>query len=158
METNKTQKIRFKFSALVWILMVSAVLITATGLALNVISFFNYVNFNTVKAVTYAIVTLIDLALLVFLTALIVYPYYIIDKESLVIRLGLFVKRIKLSDVTKAVVFKKSKKLVVYFNNSEFIVILINERKYQLFVEGLRAFNRNIFYDETDETEKNQNI
>lgn len=134
--------------------MVLAILVVATGLVLNVRNFLEYIPFNTIKAVTYGIITILDLALLVFLTALIVYPYYVFDDIYLKIRLGVFIRKIKLSDITKVTVFKKSKKLVVYFNTTDYTVILINERKYQLFIDQLRAFNHNIFYDENDESEK----
>ena len=71
---------------------------------------------------------------------------YSLKKGNLYVRFGFFVSKTKVSDVIGITHFKKSDKLVIYFKDQTFSVVVIAKEKYDDFVLILRELNKSIFF------------
>ena len=137
---------KFRYSLTVWILLAVVVVSSAIGLAWNI---YNVIFYNTVdafKTASYIIIALLTLALLILSLSIILYGKYVIKKEHLVSYFGFIKTKILLTDITEVVHFKKSDKLVAYFKDDSFTVIVISPEEYSNFVIALREVNPQIYY------------
>ncbi len=142
------KKFRFKYAPSVWILLSIVLLLSVAGLSWNV---FNLVEFlslsNTFKLISSAIVTLICFFLTAFVLSVIFYGNYVIKGEYLYTFFGFFKSKYKINDIVCVSLFKKSNKLVVYFAEQTYTVIVIDPNLYDEFVISLRNVNQKIIYD-----------
>ena len=63
------------------------------------------------------------------------------------IRFGFIRSKIKIDNVVQFSHFKKSNKLVMYFKNAEYTVIIISPEEYESFILAVRDINQRIIYD-----------
>ena len=140
-------KFRFKYSPLVWVLLVVVLLLALSGLVWNVFNLITYLDFGTTKLIINLLLVVLNALFLLFVLSVIVYGRYLIKNDKLVCCLGVIRTTYKIKDVTEITHFKKSDKLVVYFTDASYTVIVISPTKYDDFILALRSKNRRITFD-----------
>ena len=138
---------KFRYSTTVWILLALVVILSVSGLAWNVFNVFAYKGTDTFKIISYVIIAILTLCLFIFSVSAVLYGRYVIKKDCVTVYFGLFKTKIALNEITEVVHFKKSNKLVAYFTNDSYSVIIISPEDYSNFVLALREVNPKIVYD-----------
>ncbi len=139
---------RFKYTPTVWVLLIAVLILSASGLGLNI---FNLVELyslaNTFKLISYAVIVFITLCLSIFVLSVIFYGKYVIKGQTICVCFGFFKSKYKIDDIVCFSLFKKSNKLVAYFADQTYTVIVIDESFYDDFVLSVRKINPKIIYD-----------
>ena len=142
------KKFRFKYAPSVWILLSLVLLLSVAGLIWNIFNLTSYLSLShTFKIVSSAIISIICLFLTAFVLSVLFYGNYIIKGDYLYTCFGFFKAKYKIKDIVCISLFKKSNKLVVYFLEQSYTVIVIDENLYDDFVLSLRKINQQIIYD-----------
>ena len=71
---------------------------------------------------------------------------YVVKDGFVYVWFGLFLSKTDVKDISCFVHFKKSNKLVVYFNDNKYAVIMLSPDKYDDFVLAVREFNQQIAF------------
>ncbi len=142
------KKFRFKYAPSVWILLSIVLLLSVAGLIWNIFNFVEFLSLShTFKVFSSAIISLVCLFLTVFVLSVIFYGNYLIKGDFLFNNFGFFKSKLKIEDIVCISLFKKSNKLVAYFSDQTYTVIVIDENLYDVFVVSLRNVNTKIIYD-----------
>ena len=140
-------KFKFKYSALVYILLILSLALCVAGLVWNVFNAINFAGNNTFKLISSCVIVALSGALFVLILGVIFYSRYIIKDGYLYTCFGFVKSKTPLTEVIEVTKFKKSNKLVVYFSTEEYTVIVISPEFYDDFVVALRNGNKSIVYD-----------
>ena len=138
---------RFKYSLTVWVLLGVVLALSLIGLAWNVFNLTEYLCAGAFKITVYALIIAITSLLTVFVISMLVYAKYVIKGGYLITRFGLISNKELIENVVQITHFKKSNKLVVYFKDDKYTVIVINENEYESFILAMREVNKKIIYD-----------
>ena len=142
------KKFRFNYAPSVWVLLVAVLILSIGGLVWNIFNLVELYSFNnTLKIVSYSLIAFITLCLTVFVLSVIFYGNYVIKGEYLYTYFGFFRAKYSINDIVCISLFKKSNKLVVYFKEQTYTVIVIDESLYDDFVLSIRKINPKIIYD-----------
>lgn len=142
------KKFRFKYAPSVWILLSLVLLLSVAGLIWNVYNLLEFLSLsNGFKVVSSIIISAICLFLTIFVLSVLLYGNYVIKGDYLYTYFGFFKAKYKIEDILCISLFKKSNKLVVYFSEQTYTVIVIEENLYDEFVLSLRKVNQKIIYD-----------
>ena len=148
---------RFRYSTIAWILMGLVAVLCAGGLTLNIFNIFQYRWAESLKIVSYSLIALINLLLLVFVISVMAYGRYSIKNNFLYMYLGFIRVKSDINDIIEITHFKKSNKLVVYFKDDKYSVIVISPKEFDDFIMSLRNNNPKIYYDERIDGEDTPN-
>lgn len=140
-------KFPFKYSTFIHIALAVVLIASLGGLAWNIFNLISYVYLGVFKIIMYSVIILLNLALCILALSLIFFGQYVINEKHLICCFGFIRSRYSISDITQVVLFKKSNKLVVYFNNNKYTVILISPAMYEDFTIALRKHNPSITYN-----------
>lgn len=146
------KKFRISYSPLVLILIFAVVLISAAGLITNVITVINYLKSNFFLAVVYGALTLLTALLFSESLAIVFYGRYVFKKGKLYSFFGFIYSKTDVKEVAAVQVFKKTDKLVLYFTDEKYTVILIPPEKYGDFIVALLKENPDVKYLTGDES------
>lgn len=142
------KKFRFKYAPSVWVLLIAVLLFSVGGLIWNIFNLVELYSFKkTINIISYAIIILITCALTIFVLSVIFYGNYVIKGDFLYVYFGFFKTKYKIEDIVCISLFKKSNKLVAYFKEQTYTVIVIDESFYDEFVLSIRKINQQIIYD-----------
>lgn len=148
---------RFKYSTLVWVLLSLVLALSLCGLVWNVFSIIEYAGLNTIKVLSASVLTALCLLLTIVSVSIMLYGKYVIKGDTLYTYFGIIRSKLEISKITQIIHFKKSDKLVAYFNQKDFIIILIAPAFYDAFTLALREVNKAIIYDNKIEGEDTPN-
>ena len=140
------KKFKFKFSGFVFFLLSVVLIVCFISLALNVYNLIHYIKTPLFKVLPYILYIVITLFLIAVVLGIMLFSSYSLKKGNLYVRFGFFVSKTKVSDVIGITHFKKSDKLVIYFKDQTFSVVVIAKEKYDDFVLILRELNKSIFF------------
>ncbi|MBQ8426507.1 MAG: hypothetical protein IJX16_01965 [Clostridia bacterium] len=140
------KKFRFKYSTSVWVLLMLVVVLSTAGMVWNIFNLKEYVWAGAFKITVYALIVAITAFLSVFAISIMVHGLYVIKKDCLYTQFGFVGSKVKISEITEITHFKKSNKLVAYFKDEKYTVIVIDEQNYDEFVKYLREINKEIKY------------
>jgi hypothetical protein len=138
---------KFKYSIAVWVLLALVLILSTVGIIWNVYNFIFFIKESTVKAVAYLLIVLLTLFLFVFVLSVILYGRYVIKGDYLTQYFGLLKTKTPVKDIAEITHFKKSDKLVIYFVDRKYTVIVIQKELYEQFILALREANPAIVYD-----------
>lgn len=139
------KKFTFKFTKTLWVLSVVLLLISLFGMVWSIINLVKGWGFGAKSIISNALLIIVDLALFIFCVSLTFFKSYTVTDEYLFTRFGLLKFKIKLSDITEVTVFEKQKKLVVYFSENKYTVIIIDEDEHDAFANALKEKNSLIY-------------
>ncbi len=154
---RKMKRFRFKYSTAVWLLLSLVVILSATGMFWNIFNIKEYAWAGAFKITVYALIVLITAFLTVFAISVMLYGYYLIKGEFLYTQFGFISSKLKISEITEITHFKKSDKLVIYFENNKFAVIVISPTEYEDFIKSIREINQKIIYSTKIDGEETPN-
>ena len=138
---------KFKYSPVIWILLIIVLALSIVGLGWNVFSAVEFWGINTTKTIS-AVLTCALCAFLGFVSASIMLcGKYVVTKDAIVSYMGIIKSVFPLDEITEITHFKKSDKLVVYFKPDKFVVIVIDPSLYADFIASVRSQNPSIGYD-----------
>ena len=141
------KKFRFNYSVLVWALLALVILLLSGGLIYNIYNLISFLNDGAYKIAAYSLIILVNAFILVFAVSVVFYGKYIIKDKKLYSYFGFIRTSVNTDDIVQITHFKKSDKLVVYFKDAKYTVIIISPDKYEEFIFALREQNTHIIYD-----------
>ena len=146
---------RFKFSPIVWILIIVVLGLLIAGVVLNVSNLINFWGYDTLDTVTYILTGIMDLALFTATILFMINSKYVITKEQIKYVMWGTTKKIPLNKIYEIAFYKLSNKLVLRLVDGDYTVVMIDSKNYQKFVDVLRSFNSQILYQEENTENKN---
>ena len=144
---------KIKYSPLIWSLLTLVIVLSLCGLAWNVFSMIEFLGLNITKVISAGILSVLCLALVIFSLSIVFYGKYIVKGNYLVSYFGIIKSKIDIGEITHVIHFKKSDKLVVYYGEKSFVIILVSPVFYEEFTLSLREVNKSIVYDNRIEGE-----
>lgn len=141
------KKFRFKYSPLVLTLLILVVAFSIAGLILNIFNVIEYAKFGSDKLFTYSITLFLDFLLTVFALSVLFYGYYVIKGDKFYAFFGFIRSSFQIKDIISFAHFKKSDKLVAYFKNGKYTVIVIDKNEYDAFITEIRKINPEILFE-----------
>ncbi len=144
---------RFRYPTIVFVLLVVVILASLAGIVWNVYNFIAFFQFNVVKGIMYAVVVLLTTLLLVISVSMTFYGRYVIKNNKLFACFGVIKSVYNLDDAIEITLFKKSNKLVLYFKDATYTVVVIDPADYDEFVIAVREVNPQIIFDKKIEGE-----
>lgn len=144
---RKKEIFKFKYSPVVWVLLSLVVVLSAAGLVWNVYSIVEYTFFGGIKTVSHTLMIIITAALILFVISVMVYGRYVVTEKYLIQYFGLVKNKTELSKIIAITHFKKSDKLVAYFSDQKYTVIVISPTLYDTFVLSVRDKNPSVVFD-----------
>lgn len=148
------KKYKVQFSPLIIVLLAVCEVLLVLGLTFSIISLVNSFKLSTVIILTRILITLLNLMIFVFSVSVVFFSKYTLKKEYLILNIGFISTKYKVSDVVEINLFKKTNKLVVYFKDYKYTVIVISPQKYEDFIKDLREINSSIVFGQKTEEEK----
>ena len=144
---------RFKYSIAVWVLLSLVLALTAGGIVWNIFNLIEYSWAGAFKIIIYSVIIALTACLFVFDFCAMVYGRYVIKNGFLYTCFGLIKSKVELGAVTQITHFTSSNKLVVYFSDQKYSVVVIPPERYDDFIKAVRENNHAILYNSyTDET------
>lgn len=141
------KKFRFKYSPVIWLLLSIVIVISLTGMIWNIFNIKEYAWAGAFKITIYALIVIITACLAIFALSVMVWGFYIIKNDCLYTQFGFINNKVKISSITQITHFKKSDKLVIYFEDNKYSVIVIAPNEYSEFIKTIRQINPKIIYN-----------
>ena len=138
---------KFHYSSVLWVMLILVITLALTGLVWNAYNLIYFINSGIDKIISYSLIVLATGALGVIAFSVAFFGRYVIKDGLLVTYFGVFSSKVDVNEITEVVHFKKSNKLVVYFADQKFSVVLIAPEKYDDFVIALRDKNPKIRFN-----------
>ncbi len=143
----KMKKYKFKYSLAVWLLLFAIAVLCAVGLVWNVLSALEYANLYPIKSVAGWVSALLCAGLLAFALSVIFSGRYFIKGDYLYTKFGFFTIKTEIDKIYQFTHFKKSDKLVMYFEDGRYTVIVISPKEYEDFILSVRKQNPSVLYN-----------
>ena len=140
------KKFKFRFPPFVWVLLLAGFIVCVLALCINVYNLTQYIHYDLFKFLPFIIYSAIALFLIFVVFSILFFSEYSFKNGYLYVHFGIFYSKTKLDKVVGVTHFKKSDKLVVFFNDQTFSVIVIAKEQYDAFVENLKELNKQIFF------------
>ncbi len=141
------QKFRIKVSFFVNALLALCAIVAGYIAATTFITLLKTQNDGIVRIlISVALLCLAAFLLALFLSSLI-YQYYRINDGKLKMCLGFIVITYSINDISEVIYYKDKRKLVAYYGEDKFTIILLSEEKHEDFIKELRKINPEIIYD-----------
>lgn len=144
-DTN-IKKFKFKYSKTVWVLLVVAMILTAIGAVWNIYNAVTLKSVGSFKKISYIIVAVICFAIFVTCLSMAVYGRYVVKDKYVYCRFGYVFTKYEIKDIVEIKLFSKTQKLVVYFKDLTFTVIVIDKSKYDEFISAVKEHGGRIEY------------
>lgn len=138
---------KFKYSPVVWVLLSLVLALSLAGLTWNVYALIQNSWAGGVKVFSHVAMVIITAFLIIFVLSVMIYGRYLINDKFLVQYFGLIKIKTPISSLVQITHFKKSDKLVVYFDDQKYTVIVIDKSLYDEFVMRVREVNSNVIFD-----------
>ncbi len=138
---------RFRYTKTVWVLLILVLILSGVGVAWNVFNLITFINEGIVKPIAYTLIILLTGFLFAFVISVMVCGRYIIKDDCLYERFGFLYSKTPLDQIVSLIHFKKSDKLVAYFKDAKYTVIVISPSEYDAFISAVRRINPAIAYD-----------
>ncbi len=149
MKNNKS--FRFKFSALIWVLLSALLVITLAGVGFNIYNLILVIKAHSTDVAVKAISLAVSALLPVFTLSIIFHSKYVLKNGYLYNYFGFVWNKTKISEIVQFTHFKNSDKLVAYFKDEKYTVIVIAPNKYNSIIKAVREINPQIIYEAQEE-------
>jgi len=143
------KKFSINYGKSVLSLIIVALILCTVGLAWNI---YNLVSLSgVIHTVSYSILSVIILAMLVECFALLFHACYKIKGEFIYSYFGLIFFKLNLKKVVCATVFKKTNKLVLYFNDQTYSAVIISPKDFDQFLSEIKSAQDKIIIKDDNE-------
>lgn len=152
---------KFKLSRTAVILSLLAVLLSLGGVGLTVYRIIKFGFPSFIIALQHVVMLIVCALLLVIFIGLLTRSFYRITDKEIVLRFGIIKSTYKIEEITSVHLFTKTNKLVIYFKNDTYTVIVVKPQWHNDFIKCLTSKNDKIRYDvsyteKEDDTEDKQ--
>ncbi|MGN0818037.1 MAG: hypothetical protein ACI4L9_03610 [Candidatus Coproplasma sp.] len=154
---------KYRFTKLIYALIGAGIALCAVGFGVNLYVCITQGISTAVNPaypiIQYCVMFFISAALAVILISLLISSYYSVDKTYLKTSFGIIKSKYAIADIETVELNRKTNKLSVFFNNGNYIVIVVKEEWYTDFVQSILDANPKIEYsivskDSTDPDQK----
>ncbi len=145
---------RFRYSTLIWVLLAVILLITLAGAGYSIYSLIALSKLGVGKIISSSLIALINLALFVFALSVTVYGKYVVKNGCLYSYFGFIKTKTEIKNVIQITHFKKTDKLVAYYSDAKYSVIVISPKDYDAFISAIREVNPSVIYTSTIDGEE----
>ena len=138
---------KFKLSKLILIFLIAALVAAVGGICLTIYRIDKY-GFSTVLlGIQHVVILLACVLLIVILVSILIRSVYQITDKEVVLWFGIIKSSYKISEMESIHLFTKTNKLVIYFKNDRYTVIVVKPEWYNEFTKELLSKNDKIRYD-----------
>jgi hypothetical protein len=142
---------RFNFSVLVIILLILVNIVCLGGLIFNVYNLISYIKSSSDKIINSCIFTILNLAIFSFALSISLLSKYHIHEKGISLNFGFYKITYKFDEILSLTLFKKEQKLVLYFKDSKYTLIVINSNYFDNFIKKMREIAPEIPFSQTQE-------
>lgn len=146
---------KFKLSKVAALLSALAIILSLGGNALTVYRIIKLGFTSFTVGVQHVVMLIVCVALLVVFISLLIRSYYKITDKEIILKFGVIKSVFKIEEITSVHLFTKTNKLVVYFKNETYTVIVVKENWHKDFIDDLLSKNDKIVYDVSYEESEN---
>lgn len=141
------KKFKLKISNTLLVLLLAVALLSLGGAIWNIYNIFAVQNATVGNIISYLIITLLTLVIFCLAISILLFGKYTVTEKFLTIHFGFITTKSKISDIVAITHFKKSDKLVVYFADAKYSVVIIDKNLYDEFVFAVRDFNNKVLFN-----------
>ena len=138
---------RFRFSKLIILLQIAAMVLAAAAIAYTVYRMITLGFGDASLIIQYVLLLLFGVGAIVIFSAMLIRSVYIVGKNEIILRFGLIKSVYKIKEIESIRLFSKTNKLVLYFKNEKYTVISVKPEWYNDFIREVLSHNLNIRYD-----------
>lgn len=146
---------KFRLSKLVLALLIAALAASFGGIGFTAYRIYR-LGFSTVLlGIQHVVILIACVLLIVILVSILIRSCYKITDKEVLLWFGIIKSAYKIADIESVHLFTKTNKLVLYFKNERYTVIVVKPEWYNDFIKELLSKNSKIRYDvsTTDGTE-----
>ncbi len=148
---------KFKFSKLVLVLIGLAIAAALAAVAYTVYRIYLYGFSSPLLVIQHVAVLIVAALAIVIFVSLLIRSVYKITDTQIILWFGIVKQTFKIADIESVHLFTKTNKLVIYFKDDKYTVIVVKPEWYNEFTKEILARNDKIRYDvsttDKDETE-----
>ncbi len=148
---------KFKFSKLVLVLIGLAIAAALAAVAYTVYRIYLYGFSSPLLVIQHVAVLIVAALAIVIFVSLLIRSVYKITDTQIILWFGIVKQTFKIADIESVHLFTKTNKLVIYFKDEKYTVIVVKPEWYNEFTKEILARNDKIRYDvsttDKDETE-----
>ena len=148
---------KFKFSKLVLVLIGLAIAAALAAVAYPVYRIYLYGVSSPLLVIQHVAVLIVAALAIVIFVSLLIRSVYKITDTQIILWFGIVKQTFKIADIESVHLFTKTNKLVIYFKDDKYTVIVVKPEWYNEFTKEILARNDKIRYDvsttDKDETE-----
>jgi len=133
--------------------MIIALILSLFGFAVNIYRLINFSDATVFNYISVILMLLVTVLLTVIIISVLISSNYILTKEKLISKFGIVKSDILLKNITSLVHFKKTDKLVIYFDD-KYSVIVVKKEWYDDFIKTILQYNPKIVYDSKSDSEE----
>ena len=141
------KRFKFRYSAVVLILLLLVIVLMGVGLYFNIYNAVISIKESTTKFISHLLISLLSLLLIAFSISVLISSKYLIKNGNLFVYFGFIKNKVDVNEIVEITHFKKSNKLVIYFSDQTYTVIVISPEDYDDFVLAVREENKKIYFD-----------
>ena len=147
------KKFRLKLSTSLIVLLCLVAVLSLAGAGWNVYNVFATAAIGGGKTWSYLLITALTVLIFVLALSVLLFGRYVIKDGKLTVYFGLIPSTSKLEDVVAINHFKLSDKLVIYFKDAKYSVIIISPKDYDKFVLAIREANPKITFESKNDNQ-----
>ena len=148
---------QFRFSRLVLVLIGLAIAAALAAVAYTVYRIYLYGFSSPLLVIQHVAVLIVAALAIVIFVSLLIRSVYKITDTQIILWFGIVKQTFKIADIESVHLFTKTNKLVIYFKDDKYTVIVVKPEWYNEFTKEILARNDKIRYDvsttDKDETE-----
>lgn len=147
---------KFKFSKLVLVLIGLAIAAALAAVAYTVYRIYLYGFSSPLLVIQHVAVLIVAALAIVIFVSLLIRSVYKITDTQIILWFGIVKQTFKIADIESVHLFTKTNKLVIYFKDDKYTVIVVKPEWYNEFTKEILARNDKIRYDvsTTDKDER----
>ena len=148
---------KFRFSKLVLVLIGLAIAAALAAVAYTVYRIYLYGFSSPLLVIQHVAVLIVAALAIVIFVSLLIRSVYKITDTQIILWFGIVKQTFKIADIESVHLFTKTNKLVIYFKDDKYTVIVVKPEWYNEFTKEILARNDKIRYDvstsDKDETD-----
>ena len=148
---------KFRFSKLVLVLIGLAIAAALAAVAYTVYRIYLYGFSSPLLVIQHVAVLIVAALAIVIFVSLLIRSVYKITDTQIILWFGIVKQTFKIANIESVHLFTKTNKLVIYFKDDKYTVIVVKPEWYNEFTKEILARNDKIRYDvsttDKDETE-----
>ena len=148
---------RFKLSVAATVGCVAGILLGLAGIGVTAYRIYKYGFSSAQLIIQHVVVLLVSALAIAVFAAILIRSVYKLTDTQLILWFGFIKSEYKLADIEAVHLFTKTNKLVLYFKDEKYTVIVVKPEWYRELTQEILARNKNIRYDvstsDKDETD-----